>query len=477
MFKPSREDGSEASIVPRASPQAKGSLSKDESRIISSIRMAADDEEDAFGVFGSSDSSDDGCDDQEQEQEFIDSKKNIKKISSLRDRNNSSVLVFHEGTEQALLVYVRQQLQRKEEGDDESNASLSSQSCSTAAAASTAARRLLRCVDDFCWQRHWMMHVGHDKGVLLEVFLRERLQQVHSCDNTEFVVVELGTYCGYSLIRMAATILESCCENTSMNFTIYTVDVDPQTQRVARQMVQLVPGLSERVAFVLLSLNYDGTTDYESNCSLSQQLLQTMRERGSTNNDDNDAATPSPPQIDFLFIDHAKEMYLTDLRHLEQSGMVRRGTAVAADNVVFFRLEGYRKHMRELHEAGIVTTRLHDQGVYIEYSHRRPSAEDTNVPTTKDANHPNLQQEPPEPETAELRDGLGMNVVLFLSTSCQLFDGSLIRMVCFVHPCDSPDSFFLGFQLAYWLEHFHRVHSVPERSANIIAYETKANEL
>jgi len=129
-----------------------------------------------------------------------------------RDAANG-ILAFHDGTEQALLLYVQQHLQADEQQPQQHN---------------RQRQRILQLVDDFCVSRHWMMHVGAEKGVLLQDFLRERLQQ-HK--NNHFVVVELGTYCGYSAIRMADTILK---HSHDMDFTILTVDVNPKTQQVAR---------------------------------------------------------------------------------------------------------------------------------------------------------------------------------------------------------------------------------------------------
>eukprot|EP00978_Attheya_sp_CCMP212_P025115 scaffold80264_cov50-Attheya_sp.AAC.1 len=63
------------------------------------------------------------------------------------------------------------------------------------------------------------------------------------------------------------------------------------------------------------------------------------------------------PKIDFLMIDHDKDMYLFDLKVLETSGMVQQGTQVVADNVVFARIDNYIHYMQQLAEQGTVETR------------------------------------------------------------------------------------------------------------------------
>jgi catechol O-methyltransferase len=70
--------------------------------------------------------------------------------------------------------------------------------------------------------------------------------------------------------------------------------------------------------------------------------------------------------IDFLFIDHDKSMYLPDLQELEAAEMIRRGTHVAADNVVFAQIDDYRNYMKSLARKGVLETKLAD--TYLEYS-------------------------------------------------------------------------------------------------------------
>ena len=50
--------------------------------------------------------------------------------------------------------------------------------------------------------------------------------------------------------------------------------------------------------------------------------------------------------VDVLFVDHIKERYLADLRLIESAGLLRDGSVVCADNVVFFGLQEYIDHVR-----------------------------------------------------------------------------------------------------------------------------------
>ena len=248
---------------------------------------------------------------------------------ALRDREGG-FLQFHPGTEQALLVYVQNALAQQCQGSSAERDS------------SNRADQVLQLVDKFCFSRHWMMHIGPEKGAVLKKFLSEHWMQTQQQQkNGPIVVVELGTYCGYSASLMAETLRElaksEADSNYKRDFVIFTVDVDPERQQVARELVKLA-GVAEYIRFVQLhpSDNLAAT--------LKQQIVEACPDHSA--------------KIDFLFVDHVKDLYLPDVVMLEEAGLIRAGTAVAADNVVFFGLDGYRDHMQQLAQQSVVTTRL-----------------------------------------------------------------------------------------------------------------------
>lgn len=315
---------------------------------------------------------------------------------------HNGVLAFHRGTEQALVLFVRQQLQESKLSNKSSSSDATSDANTASASLdhndnnNNSRQEILSAVDKFCVERHWMMHVGPDKGLVLQDFLGEKVMLSllsPASARRPFVVVELGTYCGYSTIRMADTMLRISGKkgNNNFDFHIFTVDVNPQSQAVAKQLVALA-GLSDHVSFVLLPQLPSASYNSETTTALADELRSAMKKNGCDDDDDNF-------KIDFLFVDHAKELYLSDVQQLESSGFIRRGTAVAADNVVFFELEDYRQHMARLQAIGVVTTRLVSDGLFLEYVSSSKDAE------LRHANDPNLNG-PPNPET-ELRDGLG----------------------------------------------------------------------
>jgi catechol O-methyltransferase len=167
------------------------------------------------------------------------------------------------------------------------------------------------------------------------------------------VVVELGTYCGYSSILLAKTLRDL----KDFSFHIFSVEVDPQHAQVARKLIQLC-SLQDHISVLLL---HPGETTLEQLLKTNFISTSPTATTATTTSSDN-----APVAIDLLFIDHDKDLYLADLRHLEEAGLVRKGCYVAADNVLFAKIDEYRNYMKELAEQGIVETKLVES--QLEYS-------------------------------------------------------------------------------------------------------------
>jgi catechol O-methyltransferase len=235
------------------------------------------------------------------------------------NNNNNQVLTFPDGCEQALLVHVQNNCSNN--GGGKFNNDLPS---------------IRACVDYFCTRRQWMMHIGPEKSKIMMSFLKERLRQPIDND-APFHIVELGTYCGYSSLCMIQAAMELNMHN-SVHIT--SIDINAATQQGVAGKILTMAGQSHRVALVVRPPD--------------QTRLGALLQGRMT-------------KIDFLFIDHAKELYLQDLLELEQSGLIQKDTAVCADNVVFFQLNDYREHLRSLMERGIVETKLVSDNIYLEY--------------------------------------------------------------------------------------------------------------
>jgi catechol O-methyltransferase len=298
--------------------------------------------------------------------------------SRRRDAENG-VLTFHPGTEEALLLYVRNGFENG--GGDERGTHQKIRRCD----------QILKLVDDFCLRRHWMMHVGPEKGEALAEFLEESFQTFLQTESRQepFVIVEVGTYCGYSLIRMAKQLLEmqQRHQETRSDFRIVTCDVSEKNQQVAQNVVAMA-GLDDQVSFVRL----EGTSPDE----LSEKVHASVEQ----------AKKKKKPPIDFVFLDHDKDLYLTDLLQLEAAQLVQAGTWVAADNIIFFQLNNYRQHMADLAAKGIVHTKLKDD-LLLEYVVQ--SEKDDELQYSNDKNlERNQETGQAKLPDLELRDGLGM---------------------------------------------------------------------
>ena len=147
------------------------------------------------------------------------------------------------------------------------------------------------CIKDYCQQR----------------------QQQRGSDTKKqpFVVLGLGTYCGYSAIRMLRTMtqiqqrnhVEDCNTDSVFDFHIISVDVNAAHQAVAQQLLQAA-GFSSSVSTFLL-LNEDDDDDgvhASSSLSSSSSKLVSMVQGALQ------ALSPSSilPTINFVFMDHAK---------------------------------------------------------------------------------------------------------------------------------------------------------------------------
>ena len=183
---------------------------------------------------------------------------------------------------------------------------------------------VVRVIDEFCYTRSFMINVGDEKGALLDAAVRRAAPRL---------VLELGTYCGYSALRMARLLPRGA--------RILSVELNEANARIARRMLDHA-GVADRVTVVVGTLGDAGTTMD----ALEQQHGVTAG------------------AVDLVFLDHDKDAYLPDLERLLTRGWLHPGTVVVADNVRFPGAPEYRAFMSR--EEGR-TWRTVEHQAHVEY--------------------------------------------------------------------------------------------------------------
>jgi catechol O-methyltransferase len=182
----------------------------------------------------------------------------------------------------------------------------------------------IRAVDEFCYETSFMMNVGDEKGAILDAAIG-RVEPRK--------LLELGTYCGYSALRTARVMPEGA--------HLYSIEFNADNAAIARRILDHA-GVADRVTVVEGTLGDGGET-----------VATLESEHGF-----------GPGTLDFVFLDHDKDAYLSDLELIVERGWLRPGAVAVADNVKFPGAPDYRDHMRD-HEGRDWRTTDHE--THVEY--------------------------------------------------------------------------------------------------------------
>ncbi|XP_073531587.1 catechol O-methyltransferase isoform X2 [Phyllobates terribilis] len=144
-------------------------------------------------------------------------------------------------------------------------------------------------IDQYCSQKEWAMNVGDEKGLILDNVVKE---------TNPTTALELGTYCGYSAIRISRLL--------KPGGRLFTVEMKPEYAAVAKQMIEFA-GVQDKVEIL------QGSTAV---------IIPSLK------------AKIGVDHVDFVFIDHFKERYASDTKLLEECGVIKTGSVILADNVV-----------------------------------------------------------------------------------------------------------------------------------------------
>lgn len=202
---------------------------------------------------------------------------------------------------------------------------------------------VLRCIDEFCYHRHWMMHIGEEKAqVICSVFAEAKAHFYNSnknqvCANLSiaqarpFTAVELGSYCGYSAVTVGRYL------DTTRSEHLYCLEANAQCVQFTTEIIEFA-GLNDRVTVL-----HSSAGDVSAWSGI----------------------VPTP--IDFLLIDHEKKRYLEDLQAIESAGLLASSATVVADNVLAFNrpLDDYLTYVRDASAGPFVESKLYEG--FIEY--------------------------------------------------------------------------------------------------------------
>ncbi|MFD6356918.1 O-methyltransferase [Nocardia tengchongensis] len=183
---------------------------------------------------------------------------------------------------------------------------------------------VMAAIDTFARTRSNLVNVGDEKGLLLDAAVRK-------ADPT--LLLELGTYIGYSAVRTGRTMPAGA--------RLISVEFSAANAEVARDIIAHA-GLADRVTVVVGTIGDGGET-----------LRLLAKEHGITEG-----------AVDFVFVDHDKSAYLADLKHILDAGWLHPGTIVVADNM---RIPGAPDYLSYMREAEGKSWRTVEHDTHIEY--------------------------------------------------------------------------------------------------------------
>ncbi len=155
---------------------------------------------------------------------------------------------------------------------------------------------ILSIIDNFAYKKTFLMNIGDEKGLLLENAINESKAKN---------ILELGVYLGYSSIRIL--------KNLDDDSKLTSIESNNKFAEIASEIINIA-GLSKKHNLII---------------GKSNEVISTLKEK-----------------YDFVFIDHWKDLYLKDLKTLEENDLIENNAWIFADNVILFNLEDYLEYVR-----------------------------------------------------------------------------------------------------------------------------------
>ena len=166
---------------------------------------------------------------------------------------------------------------------------------------------VIRLIDLFAYEKSFLINVGDEKGALLDAAIAKARPQL---------LLELGTYCGYSALR--------CIRAAPPSARLVTVEFNPANAAIAQRIIAHA-GVGDRIEVVAGTLGDGGVT------------ARALHDRLGIGRE----------SVDFLFLDHDKHAYVPDLEHILREGWLHPGSVVMADNMRIPGAPEYRAFMKK----------------------------------------------------------------------------------------------------------------------------------
>jgi len=179
-------------------------------------------------------------------------------------------------------------------------------------------------IDRFAYTKSFLINVGDEKGALLDAAIERAKPKL---------LLELGTYCGYSALRTIRV--------APKDARLVTIEFNADNAAIAQSLFEHA-GVADRISIVVGTLGDDGKT------------VATLREKHGFREG----------ALDFAFFDHAKEAYLPDLELVLRERWLHEGSVVVADNVKVPGAPEYHAFMKR-NEGKLFKTREHS--THVEY--------------------------------------------------------------------------------------------------------------
>ena len=161
-------------------------------------------------------------------------------------------------------------------------------------------------VDEFAYEKSFLINVGDEKGELLDAAVRRA---------NPGLALELGTYCGYGSLRIA---------RAAPSAKVFSVELLGCQRRSGAAHL----GACRR--------RRPGHLCGRHHRRRRPNLDALATEHGF-----------AAGKLDFLFIDHDKGAYLPDLQSILDRGWLHRGSIVVADNILIPGSPKYREFMNQ----------------------------------------------------------------------------------------------------------------------------------